>query len=86
MHPDFRPADLVAFSVSRAREVQAVPTLRYSAELLPPSRTSLPRVFLANSAQIVNGTLNVNETVALANAKAAELAPLLRAAPTGVGV
>jgi protoporphyrinogen oxidase len=86
MHPDFRPADLVTFRVARAREVQAIPTLRYSAELLPPTRTSLPGVFLANSAQIVNGTLNVNETVALATAKAAELAPLLRASPAGVGV
>jgi hypothetical protein len=41
--------------------------------------TSLPNVFIVNSAQIVNGTLNVNETVALANQGARRLEPLLRA-------
>jgi hypothetical protein len=29
-------------------------------------KTSLENVFIVNSAQITNGTLNVNETVALA--------------------
>lgn len=78
MYPDFRADDVVAFRVSRARDVLAVPTLRYSQASLPPTRTSLPHVFIANSAQIVNGTLNLNETVGLAEAKARELAPLLR--------
>jgi len=31
-------------------------------------------VFIANSAQIANGTLNVNETIGLANTQAAYLA------------
>jgi hypothetical protein len=35
-------------------------------------------VFIVNAAQIVNGTLNVNETVALANDGARRLAPSLR--------
>ena len=33
---------------------------------LPPVRTSIPNVWAINSAQISNGTLNVNETVKLA--------------------
>jgi protoporphyrinogen oxidase len=82
MYPRFRRDDVLAFELSRVREVLAVSTLHYSERCLPPVRTSLPGVFLVNSAQIANGTLNLNETVSLANAKAAELAPLLaRSAP-----
>jgi protoporphyrinogen oxidase len=79
MYPAFRRDDVLAFQVARVRHVLAVSTLHYSDEALPPVRTSLPHVHVVNSAQVANGTLNVNETVGLANAKAAELAPLLRA-------
>ncbi|MGH7657195.1 MAG: FAD-dependent oxidoreductase, partial [Gemmatimonadales bacterium] len=78
MYPDFHPDQVVACRIARAREVLAIPTLNYSATLLPPVRTSIPHVFVVNSAQIANGTLNLNETVGLANGKAAELADLLR--------
>ena len=70
--------------MSRVREMLAVTTLDYSATLLPPSVTTVDRVFIANSAQIANGTLNVNETLGLAHRKARELGSLLhgsRAAP-----
>ncbi|MEO8634243.1 MAG: NAD(P)/FAD-dependent oxidoreductase [Gemmatimonadales bacterium] len=77
MYPDFRREQVLAFEVSRVREVLAVSTLDYTARCLPPLVTSLPGVYLANSAQIANGTLNLNETVALANAQAAALAPRL---------
>ena len=55
----------------RVREMLA----RHHPELLRrspgrPWRTSLPNVFIVNSAQIANGTLNVNETVGLAEAGA----------------
>jgi protoporphyrinogen oxidase len=84
MYPAFRRDDVLAFHVARVRHVLAVSTLHYSAEALPAVRTSLPHVFVVNSAQIANGTLNVNETVGLANAKAAELARLLAGdAPRG---
>ena len=63
MYPAFTAADVLAFQVSRVREVLAVSTLDYSDELLPSLATSLPNVFLLNSAQIANGTLNVNETI-----------------------
>lgn len=80
MFPKHPRIDPEAVQVARAREVQALATLRYTDEALPPVRTSLDRVFIANSAQIVNGTLNVNETVAIALARAESLAPLLRPA------
>ena len=65
MYPHFDRADVLAFKVSRVRHVFAVPTLNYSAQV-PPVATSVPGVYLVNSAQIVNGTLNVNETLQLA--------------------
>ena len=77
MYPHFRRDDVLAFEVSRVREVLAVSTLHYTEQRLPPVRTSMPGVYLVNSAQIANGTLNLNETIGLANEKAAELAPLL---------
>ena len=55
-------------------EPDAVSTLDYSTVALPPVRTSLAHVYIANSAQIANGTLNVNETIGLANAQASYLA------------
>jgi protoporphyrinogen oxidase len=80
MYPELRESDVSAWQVGRAREVLAISTLNYSRDSLPPSRTSLDNVFIANSAQIASGTLNVNETVGLANRKAKELVPLLRRA------
>jgi protoporphyrinogen oxidase len=65
MYAHFRRADVLAFEVSRVRQVFPIPTLNYS-ENLPPAKTSLENVFVINSAHIVNGTLNVNETVQLA--------------------
>jgi protoporphyrinogen oxidase len=65
MDPSLAPEDVLCFRVSRERYVYALPTLNYS-EHYPPKRTSLPGIHLLNSAHIVNGTLNVNETVKLA--------------------
>ncbi len=64
MYPHFSRDDLLAFRVSRVRHVFAVSTLNYS-EHVPPIATSVPGVYLVNSSNIVNGTLNVNETLAL---------------------
>lgn len=65
MYPHFRKDDVVEFRVSRVREVFPLPTLDYSANL-PPVETSIENLFILNSSQITNGTLNVNETVQLA--------------------
>ncbi len=75
MFPGLRAGDVEAFRLSRVLYVMALPTLRYS-ERVPPMRTSLHGVFLVNSAQIVAGTLNVNETVTLAERSARELLAL----------
>jgi protoporphyrinogen oxidase len=65
MYPSLRDDDVLSFRVSREHFVHALSTLRYS-ERLPSIKTTIPGVFIVNSAQIVNGTLNVNETVNLA--------------------
>lgn len=65
MYAHFDRKDVLSFKVSRVRQVFPLPTLNYS-ENLPTMKTSLENVFIVNSAHIVNGTLNVNETVQLA--------------------
>ena len=66
MYPGFDPQeDVVAFRTSRVKSVMALTTLDYS-EKLPPMKSSLPNVFAINSAQILGGNLNVNETITLA--------------------
>jgi protoporphyrinogen oxidase len=72
MYPGFRREEVASFRVSRVREVFAVPTLGYS-RTVPPMHTSVPGVDLVTSAQIVNGTLNVNETLQLAERAAKKL-------------
>ena len=69
MYTHFRPQDVMAWQVSRVREMLAVSTVGYSQHLAPPVHTTIPNVFVVNSAQIVNGTLNVNETLGLAEEK-----------------
>lgn len=65
MYPHFQRSDVLCFRVSRVRYVLAISTLNYSSSL-PEMTTSLPGVYIVNSAHIVNGTLNVNETIQLA--------------------
>jgi hypothetical protein len=79
MYPDLRRTDVLEFQVSKVRDMLAITTLDYSHRARPETLTSLPHVFIANSAQIVNGTLNVNETVALANEAATLIRPRLAA-------
>ncbi len=65
MYPHFERKDVVEFKISRVRNVFPIPTLTYS-ENLPATATSVENLFIVNSAHIVNGTLNVNETIQLA--------------------
>lgn len=71
MYPNFRRDDVVTFKVSRVRQVFPLPTLNYS-DRLPRMSGAVPGLSIINSAHIVNGTLNVNETVLLAE-RAAKL-------------
>ncbi|MCA9264056.1 MAG: NAD(P)/FAD-dependent oxidoreductase [Planctomycetales bacterium] len=73
MYPDLDPhRDVIAFKISRVRHVMALSTLGYSTKL-PAQQTYVPGVSVVNSAQIVNGTLNVNETIRLAETAARNL-------------
>ena len=67
MYPAFDPQeDVVAFRTSRVKSVMALPTIDFSKNL-PPMQSALPNLFAVNSAQILGGNLNVNETILLAH-------------------
>ena len=72
MYPNFDRSDVLMFKVSRVRNVVALPTIGYS-DLVPPMESSIPGLYMVNSSQIVNGTLNVNESVQLAQVAATNL-------------
>ncbi|MFN0097637.1 MAG: NAD(P)/FAD-dependent oxidoreductase [Gemmatimonadaceae bacterium] len=76
LYPDLPTQAVRHIVISRAREVQALPTLHYRRDAVPPRTTSLGTVHVVNSAQILNGTLNANEGVALAEAAARDLSTL----------
>jgi len=65
MYPRFSEDDIIYWGTSRAKKVFALSTLNYSKKL-PPVKTTIPGLFILNSAQIMNGTLNVNETIQVA--------------------
>ncbi len=75
MFPDVGRDDVLCFRISRVRHLLALATLGYS-DRLPEVTTSVPGVHIVNSAHIVNGTLNVNETVQLAERAASRLGAL----------
>jgi protoporphyrinogen oxidase len=64
MYPEFRREQVRALRTAKAKYVMALPTLDYSQQR-PPVVSSVPGLYLMNSARIVKGNLNVNETVAL---------------------
>jgi hypothetical protein len=64
--------DVLSFRISRVRHVLPLSSLGYS-EHLPPMKTSIPGLYIVNSAHIVNGTLNVNETIRLADTAVMQL-------------
>ncbi len=68
MYPEISEADVLYFGVSKARIVFALPTIDYSVNL-PGIKTSMENFYIVNSAQIINGTLNVNETIQVAESK-----------------
>ena len=72
VYPQISSDDVVAARVSRVRHVFAVPTVGF-ADRLPPMRPSCPGLHLVSSANIANGTLNVDETVALAERAAKDV-------------
>ena len=72
MYPNLSENDVIFWGVSEARIVFALPTLNYSKKV-PGVTTSLGNYYIINSAQIINGTLNVNETIQVAENKLKEI-------------
>jgi protoporphyrinogen oxidase len=72
MYPDLSDDDILHFNVNSARAVFSLPTLLYS-EKLPAVTTTLQGYHILNTAQIINGTNNVNETIEIAEVKLAEI-------------
>lgn len=72
MYPEISKDDIQFWGISKARIVFALPTINYSKKL-PGIITSLNNYYIINSAQIINGTLNVNETIQVAENKLAEI-------------
>jgi len=68
MYPQLSEDDIVFWGVSKARVVFALPTLQFSKKI-PGVFTSVKNYYIVNSAQILNGTLNVNETIHVAESK-----------------
>jgi protoporphyrinogen oxidase len=64
MYPQFNRKQVSSIQTARARNVMALPTLNYSSKR-PDVILSQPGLYLLNSARIVKGTLNVNETLEL---------------------
>lgn len=65
VYPPFADNRVLAFRVSRVKEVFPLPRLGYSKHL-PKMTTSVPGLTAISSAHIVNGTLNVNDTLTVA--------------------
>lgn len=72
MYPEVTKENVKFCGVSKASQVFSLPTLNYSGKL-PGIKTSMENYFIINSAQIINGTLNVNETIQVAETKLAEI-------------
>ena len=80
MYPQIEKSDVLAFNISRVRNVFPLPTLNYS-ENVPAMETSMPGVFVVNSSHILNGTLNVNEGIKLAEQVMPKLLSISKATP-----
>ena len=72
MYPSFTDANIKFAGVARAKHVITVAKLNYS-DILPAVRTSMPGVSIINTSHIKDGTLNVNETVRVAETKLEEI-------------
>lgn len=71
MYDHFSRDNVADFKVARAKYVAALATIDYSTRL-PPIVTSVPGFYALNSAHILEGNLNVNETITLGEDKLAE--------------
>ena len=73
MYPWITDDNLKFVGVARARHVITVLQKEYSKNL-PNIKTSIPNVYIINTSYIMDGTLNVNETIKVAESKLKEIA------------
>jgi protoporphyrinogen oxidase len=66
MYPQISNSDIEFIGIARAKKVFALATIDYT-DNLPSVETTQPNVYIVNSAQITSGTLNVNETIQVAD-------------------
>ncbi|HXE62163.1 MAG TPA: FAD-dependent oxidoreductase [Bryobacteraceae bacterium] len=76
VHPSLERRDVLACRISRAKHVFPRPVAGAARAL--PVDSSIPGLHILNSAHISHGTLNVNETVQLAQTQARRLGELAR--------
>jgi protoporphyrinogen oxidase len=72
MYPWLTDDNIKFAGVAKAKHVITVAKLNYS-EVLPKIKTSMPGVSIINTSHIKDGTLNVNETVRVAETKLEEI-------------
>jgi protoporphyrinogen oxidase len=72
MYPWLTDDNLKFVGVARAKHVITVLTKNYSINL-PEVTTSIPNVYIVNTSYILDGTLNVNETIRVAETKLKEI-------------
>ena len=72
MYPWLTDENIKFTGVAKARHVITVLTENYSANL-PGIKTSIPNVYIINTSYIPDGTLNVNETIRVAETKLKEI-------------
>ena len=72
MYPWITDDNIRFAGVARAGHVITVAKLGYS-DSLPDVKTSIPGVYIINTSHIKDGTLNVNETVRVAETKLEEI-------------
>jgi protoporphyrinogen oxidase len=72
MYPQLKDENFKFTGVAKAKHVITVLNKGYS-DNLPEIKTSIPGVYIVNSAHIKDGTLNVNETIKVAESKLIEI-------------
>jgi protoporphyrinogen oxidase len=72
MYPWLTDDNIKFAGVARAKHVITILTKNYSANL-PDIKTSIPNVYIINTSYILDGTLNVNETIKVAETKLKEI-------------
>jgi protoporphyrinogen oxidase len=66
IHPALKDEEIISCQVAKAKYVIALPEMGYSSNL-PSYKTSVSNLFVINSSFITDGTLNVNETLKVAD-------------------